>query len=123
MVMYQFYNVDLLDIPGKDGESAIAYVDDTLLLATAHNFHDTHSKLKDMMTREGGVDEWSLAHNSPLEYSKLALIDFAHRNSRKEHQETCHLLFCTRTSSCELMRARTSEKVDKSTSNLESKKS
>jgi len=43
--------------------------------------------------------------------------------SEHVHQETCHLLFCTRTSSCELMRARMSEKVDKSTSNLESKKS
>ena len=36
-----------------------------------------------MMTREDGVINWSTSHNSPLEYSKLALIDFAHQNSTK----------------------------------------
>jgi hypothetical protein len=37
-----------------------------------------------MMTREGSIYDWSMTHNSPLEHSKLALIDFAHRNNRKE---------------------------------------
>jgi ribonuclease HI len=96
MVIYQFYNADLLDIPTEEGEAAIAYVDDTLLLATANNFHEAHDKLEDMMKRVGGAAEWSRIHNSPLEYSKLALIDFAHRNSQKERpplrlpQQTVH---------------------------------
>ena len=84
MVMYQFYNADLLDIPKEEGESAIAYVDDTLMLATANNFQEAHDKLASMMSREGGVAEWSTSHNSRLEYSKLALIDFAHRSSTAE---------------------------------------
>ena len=83
MILYQFYNVDLLDIPTEKGETAIAYVDDTLLLATAVNFHEAHDKLVSMMTREGGVDAWSRVHNSLLEYSKLALIDFAHGRNGK----------------------------------------
>jgi Reverse transcriptase (RNA-dependent DNA polymerase) len=83
MILYQFYNADLLDIPRDISEDALAYVDDTILVATAESFHEVHSKLESMMSREGGVSEWSKMHNSPLEYSKLALIDFAHRSSPK----------------------------------------
>jgi hypothetical protein len=78
MVMYQFYNADLLEIPEAEGESAIAYVDDAIMAATADTFEETHDMLRDMMTREGGVSDWSVDHNSPLEYSKLALMDFTH---------------------------------------------
>src|SRR6266436_3292925 len=63
---------------------AIAYVDDTLILATGKDFSDTHETLTDMMTRPGGVYNWSTNHNSPLEHSKLALIDFAHANNKKD---------------------------------------
>ncbi len=87
MVMYQFYNADLLDIPRDKSEGAIAYVDNTLLVATAEHFKEVHNKLASMMTREGGVTDWSKMHNSLLEYSKLALIDFAHRNSSKERAQ------------------------------------
>jgi len=84
MVLYQYYNADLLDIPKGGSEDALAYVDDTILVATADDFPAAHTKLTSMMTRPGGVAEWSKTHNSPLEYSKLALIDFAHRSSTKE---------------------------------------
>jgi ribonuclease HI/exonuclease III len=81
MVLYQFYNADLLDIPKDISEDALAYVDDTLMLATAKTFEHAHQKLADMMGRENGVTDWSKSHNSRLEYSKLALIDFAHKAS------------------------------------------
>src|SRR5712671_2875892 len=42
MILYQFYNAELLDIPAEKGESAIAYVDDTLLLSTADTFQEAH---------------------------------------------------------------------------------
>lgn len=84
MVLYQFYNADLLDIPENRGEVAIAYVDDSMMIASATTFMETHQKLVEMMGKKGGVTEWSRTHNSPLEYSKLALIDFAHRCSTKE---------------------------------------
>ena len=35
--------------------------------------------LANMLTREGGIYEWSNSYNSPLKLSKLALIDFTHR--------------------------------------------
>src|SRR5216684_5544312 len=83
MALYQFYNADILDIPQSKTESAIAYVDDALLLAIASNFVEAHRQLAQMVTREGGVANWSKTHNSPLEYNKLALIDFAHQNNTK----------------------------------------
>ena len=82
MVLYQFYNADLLDILNGTKEAAAAYVDDTILIATVTNFAQTHEILLDMMTRPGGAMEWSNNHNSCFEFSKLALIDFAHRNSK-----------------------------------------
>jgi hypothetical protein len=88
MVLYQYYNTDLLDIPNNSNKSAMAYVDDAILIATGENFVETHKMLTDMMTREGGAINWSNDHNSRFEYSKLALMDFAHRNSRKKR----HLL-------------------------------
>jgi len=42
MVLYQFYNANLLDIPKKKEEDAMAFVDDTLMMATAENFTKTH---------------------------------------------------------------------------------
>jgi ribonuclease HI len=83
MALYQFYNADLLDIPNAANEEAIAYVDDALLIATADTFTEAHHTLNSMMTRRGGVIDWSTSHNSPLEYDKLALMDFAHRNNNK----------------------------------------
>ena len=90
MILYQFYNVDMLDIPKDKSEDAMAFVDDTLLMATAENFTETHRTLAHMMGRAGGVSEWSKTHNSHLEYTKLALIDFAHSQNNKK-SETLHL--------------------------------
>jgi len=83
MVLYQFYNADLLDIPRHNGEDAVAYVDDTIMMATDTDFTGAHRKLEDMMCRAEGVGNWSKTHSSPLEYSKLALINFMHRYKDK----------------------------------------
>ena len=84
MGLYQYYNADLLDIPRNKGESSLAYIDDASMIVTADTFAKVHNILVDMMTRAGGVNDWSTSHNSPLEYLKLALIDFAHGSSTKE---------------------------------------
>ena len=80
MVLYQYYNADLLDIPKHDGEDAEAYVNDTIMMATDTDFNGAHCKLKDMMCRADGVESWSKTHSSLLEYSKLTLINFGHRH-------------------------------------------
>ncbi len=83
MVLYQYYNANLLYIPRGKSKDALAYVDNTIMVAIAKDFTAVHKILADMMCREGGVLDWSKTHNSPLEYSKLTLIDFAHRSSSK----------------------------------------
>ena len=80
MVLYQYYNTDLLDIPKFEGEDAEAYVDDTIMIATDKDFSRAHHKLENIMCREDGVESWSKTHSSPLEYSKLALINFGHKH-------------------------------------------
>lgn len=84
MILYQYYNADLLSIPNGTSEEAAAYVDDAILIATAKDFKGAHKILTNMMTRPGRAIEWSNKHNLRFEYNKLALIDFAHRNSPKE---------------------------------------
>ena len=84
MALYQYYNADLIDIPTGASEVAAVYVDDAILIATTSDFPRAHNILVDMMTRPRGAIEWSSKHNSKFEFSKLALIDFAHRNSAKQ---------------------------------------
>jgi hypothetical protein len=49
MVLYQYYNADLLDIPRGKNEDTLAYVDDTIMLATTETSNEAHTKLADMM--------------------------------------------------------------------------
>jgi hypothetical protein len=83
MALYQYYNADLIDVPVNANKAAAVYVDDAILIATASTFLQAHDILADMMSRPGGAIEWSHNHNSRFKFSKLALIDFAHRNSKK----------------------------------------
>ena len=79
MIFYAFYNSGLLELSpltSKD-ESQFGYVDDVALLATGANFTESHRKLIDMMERPGGAFDWSDAHNSKFELSKLAMMDFS----------------------------------------------
>ena len=77
VVLYQYYNTNLLDVPTSPLEHTAVYVDDTILIAMAKTFKDTHRMLVDVMTREGGALQWAREHNSKFELSKLALMDFA----------------------------------------------
>jgi hypothetical protein len=82
MGLYQYYNADLLDILAEPNQLAIAYVNDAILYMSGSTFEETHKDLINMMMKEKGVIDWSMDHNSPLESSKLALIDFSHHSCR-----------------------------------------
>jgi hypothetical protein len=82
MLLYLFYNADLLDISRYAHEAALGYVDDTILYAEGDNFNNTNASLTDMMTREGGCIEWAQDHNSKFETSKFALIGFTRRRQQ-----------------------------------------
>jgi hypothetical protein len=85
MALYQYYNTDILEIPSSPQESVEAYVDNVILTASAKTFEEAHIMLADMMMRTRGMIEWSKSHNSSIEYSKLALINFSHHRVKKPH--------------------------------------
>jgi len=55
MGIYQYYNADLLDIPSKKDKSAMAYIDDSVMIAITDTFLEAHTKLHSIMTRARGV--------------------------------------------------------------------
>jgi hypothetical protein len=79
MIIYLFYNADLLRVARGPNEMAVGYVDDTAFLAEGSSFLETHAILKRMMNRSGGAFDWSREHNSRFVVSKFALIDFTRR--------------------------------------------
>ena len=80
MILYLFYNADLID-NAKKGEAKIAYVDDANCYAEGSSFEEAYDKLHDMMSREGGGQDWSQWHNSWFEASKLTLVGFSRRRT------------------------------------------
>jgi hypothetical protein len=55
MIIYLFYNADLLRVARGPNELAVGYVDDTAFLAEGSSFLETHAILKRMMNRSGGA--------------------------------------------------------------------
>jgi len=51
MVLYQYYNADLLDIPNNKDKDTMAFVDNSFMLAIVDNFKEAHKMLADMMGR------------------------------------------------------------------------
>jgi ribonuclease HI len=83
MILYLYYNADVLDIPQGKHEMGLGYVDDKALIAIDKTFEKAHHTLKRMMTRPDGANEWSRTHNSRFELSKLVLVDFTRSRSTR----------------------------------------
>jgi len=64
---------------GADGEDAVAFVDDTALLATASNFKAANRKLKAMMEQVNGGFAWAESHGCEFAVEKFALIGFTQK--------------------------------------------
>lgn len=76
MLLYTFYNADLIDIVQGKNELSTGFVDDCAFVAIGKTLNDTHNTLKDMMEWIGGRLKWSHCHNSLFKLSKLAIMDF-----------------------------------------------
>ena len=76
MILYLFYNSDLLEDVGKM-EMKVGYVDDINFFAEGPTFNAAYTKLSDMVTCNGGGQDWSKQHNSKFEMSKLTLVGFS----------------------------------------------
>ena len=86
MLLYIIYDSDLIDIARNKGELTLAFVDDTVFIAIANTFTETHEILIDMLERPGGGFEWSKDHNSHFETSKFGLLDFTLSKSKQRPQ-------------------------------------
>lgn len=80
MLLYVFYNADLIEITWGKNESVFGFVDDMALVAVANTLTETHAMLKDMMEWPCGGVDWSVGQNSLYELPKLAFMDFTHPN-------------------------------------------
>jgi hypothetical protein len=52
-----------------------------MLLTKGHNIEDAFKKLEDIMTREGGVLEWSDKHQCLFTLNKFGLMGFTHKRA------------------------------------------
>ena len=82
MLLYLYYNADVLEVPKGRDELGLSYVDNMALLAVAKDFRRAHKRLNQMMNRSGGAIEWSGAHNSCFEATKSILVDFTHLKTK-----------------------------------------
>lgn len=82
MLFYSFYNAPFISTacPGSQSKLASSFVDNVMFLAIAKSLMETHAIVKNVMECADGTFDWSILHNSPFEFSKLALIDFPHLN-------------------------------------------
>ena len=77
MMLYLYYNADMLEIPHGKDEMCLGYVDDLAIVAFTRMFEGTHELLTNMLTREGGAQDWADRHNSKFKASTSILIDFS----------------------------------------------
>jgi len=74
-IAFQLYNANLIDIRDiRKGEDAVAFMDDTLLLAWGKNLTDTNVQVKQMMTRRGGGLDWTKSHQCKFALEKFGIM-------------------------------------------------
>jgi len=86
MILYIIYNADLIEIMEGNDKESIGYVDDAMAITIGNDFHKTTTKIENIMSREGGAFDWSRAHNSNFEISKLAIMHASPK--RRRHPRT-----------------------------------
>ena len=88
MVLYLYYNADMIDIARGRSEMCLGYVDNMALVTIASSFAGTHHMLRSMMACRNGGNSWSVTHNSKFETSKSVLIDFSRNKNVDWHHLT-----------------------------------
>jgi hypothetical protein len=77
------FNAQLVEVADeRKGELAVGIMDDVVFLAKGESFRETHRRMKDMFSREGGAQHWAASHHSQFKMSKLAVIDFTRRRKK-----------------------------------------
>ena len=88
MILYIFYNADILGIPNiTTNEDAMGYVDDINFIVIAKNFQETTKIIRDMMTRQDGGHQWSITHNSLFGVPKSAITHYSRRTIKDPNSD------------------------------------
>ena len=78
MLLYLFYNADLLLAP-KKGKEKLAYIDDANFYVEGSSFEEAYKRLHNMMKRDQGSYDWSWQHKSHFKLTKMAIVGFTRR--------------------------------------------
>ena len=76
LIAWIIYNHHILKIFSKTSKE-MGFLFVTAILVTGPDFNTTHGKLKDVMSREGGVTEWVGTHNCSFRIKKFQLLDLS----------------------------------------------
>jgi hypothetical protein len=80
VITYLLYNASFLECLREErGERGALFLDDAYVLTTGRDFIETHSKIKAIMEREGGVFDWARDHNCEFGVEKFQLLDLTRR--------------------------------------------
>jgi len=79
-ILFQFYNTDLVDVcKTANGEEAVTFIDDTLLLARVKMLNKSNDKVKDMMVRHGRGLDWLATHQCKFMVNKFGIMELTRR--------------------------------------------
>ena len=88
MILYIFYNADILDIPNiTTKEDAMGYVDDIDFIVITKNFQETTKIIRDMTTRQDGRHQWSITHNSLFGVPKSIITHYSRRTIKDPNSD------------------------------------
>ena len=77
MIMYLFYNADLVEMATAKGQLAVAFMDDASLYTEGDTYNEAYASLIEMLLKPGGEKEWTETHHSRFEKSKFAIVCFS----------------------------------------------
>jgi hypothetical protein len=83
MVLFLFYNADLLEIVETDDQYSLAFVDNVNIAIEAKTFREANRQTRHLMEKPGGGYDWSKDHNSQFELTKLAAAGFSQKQVKK----------------------------------------
>ena len=71
MILYLYYNPDLLDVMSSCHQSAVTYVNHANLYAEGSTYEEAYEHLNDMLLKQNSTKEWMVLHKSKFKNPNL----------------------------------------------------
>src|SRR5882724_4386962 len=89
-ILFQFYNADLIDsYDPKDGETAVAFIYDTVMLAWERTLAEANNKLRDMMEHPNSRLELSHNHYCEFMLDKFGVMGLTRKRELNPGERPC----------------------------------